>query len=157
METPYGSYMRTQRHILYLSWRLRCADIRPAWWQFQAVSLTHDTLKGIFHCQKRRPWKLQWLCTKTHEKRTAASCLSAVLHEAVKYRRAVLKSCRWWCDGPGSKPLCQLSLRTYCSVLTYTRLTIAAATARFLQIMERWPLRHQVEISVASQYNSLTP
>lgn len=94
--------------------------------------------------------------TKTHEKPTAASCLYAVLHEAVKYRRAGLKSCRWWW-GPGIRPLRRVSLSTYCSLFSFTHtlqlLLPRQHNVRFLQIMELWPLRHLVETSVASQYS----
>lgn len=131
-----------------LNWCLGCADIRLVQWQVQ-LSDPHDTLQGVSHCQKRRPWKLQWLCTKTHEKPTAASCLNAVLHEAVKYRRAGLKSCRWWW---GHSARFLWALTVLCS-LTHTLLLPQQHNVRFLQIMERWPLRHLVETSVASQYS----
>lgn len=91
-------------------------------WQVQ-LSDPHDTLQGVSHCQKRRPWKLQWLCTKTHEKPKAASCLNAVLHEAVKYRRAGLKSCRWWWGHSVRFPwalLCSLSHTHFNFIATAT-------------------------------------
>lgn len=153
-ETIWTLHKNTETYTA-LNWCLGCADIRLVQWQVQ-LSDPHDTLQGVSHCQKRRPWKLQWLCTKTHEKPTAASCLNAVLHEAVKYRRAGLKSCRWWW-GPGIRPLRQVSLSTYCSLFSLTHtlqfLLPQQHNVRFLQIMERWPLRHLVETSVASQYS----
>lgn len=120
----------------WVRWQVQLSDPQMTLYR---VSLT--ARKGVHE-------KLQWLCTKTHEKPTAASCLNAVLHEAVKYRRAGLKSCRWWWATPPGFPEHLLF-----SLLTLHLSSPRQHNVRFLQIMEHWPLRHLVETSVASQYS----
>lgn len=144
-----------------LNLRLCCADIRLIRWQVQLSALHMTFYRASFTARKRHPWKLKWLCTKMHEKPTAASCLNAVLHEAVKYRRAGLKSCRWWrgswqqATPPGFPEHLLFSVLSLLHTQTHTLHLLLPRQQKvgFLQIMERWPLRHLVETSVASQYS----